>query len=362
MQTGLPDACKPFTKTETTMKKFLFKLAIPLTALALTTQVMAADPINFATYTGADRQAKLVEAAQKEGVVMVYHVYPALVQVAAAFTKKYGIKVNAWRASSETVLQRVGTEAKGNRFEVDMIQNNAPENEAAYREKLLQEVRSPFQADLIPQAAPAHREWAGITLDIWTAAYNTQKVKKEELPKTYQDLADPKWKGRLGIEAGNHAWFGTLMSELGEEKGLKLFNNIMATNGMSVRKGHSLLTALVASGEVPLAITVYSWNPEALKEKGAPIEVLPITPVIAQPSTIAIAKKAPHPAAAVLFYDFLLSDGQKLLADAKFVPASKKIDNMYSKTPLKFIDPGKALDSQEKWLKMYDEAVIKKAK
>ena len=344
------------------MKKFLLQLTIPLAALAMATQVLAADPVNLATYSGADRSAKLLEAAQKEGVVTVYHVYPALVQVAAAFTKKYGIKVNAWRASSETVLQRVGTEAKGNRFEVDMIQNNAPENEAAYREKLLQEVRSPFQQDLIPQALPSHHEWTGITLDIWTAAYNTQKVKKEDLPKTYQDLADPKWKGRLGIEAGNHAWFGTLMNELGEEQGLKLFSNIIATNGMSVRKGHSLLTTLVASGEVPLALTVYSWNPEALKAKGAPIEALPIVPVIAQPSTIAIAKKAPHPAAALLFYDFLLSDGQKLLADAKFIPASKKIENMYSKTPLKFIDPGKALDSQEKWMKMYDEAVIKKAK
>ena len=343
------------------MKTFLSTLTIPLTALLIATQAMAADP-QWGTYAGADRNAKLVQAAQKEGLVTVYHVYPALVQVAAAFTKKYGIKVNAWRASSETVLQRVDTEAKGNRFEVDLIQNNAPENEAAHREKLLQEVRSPFQQDLIPQAVPSHHEWAGITLDIWTAAYNTQKVKKEELPKNYHDLADPKWKGRLGIEAGDQAWFGTLISELGEEKGLQLFSNIIGTNGMSVRKGHSLLTTLVASGEVPLAITVYSWNPEALKEKGAPIEALPITPVIAQPSTIAIAKKAPHPAAAVLFYDFLLSDGQKLLADAKFIPASKKIESLYSKTPMKFIDPGKALDSQEKWQKMYDDVILKKAK
>jgi iron(III) transport system substrate-binding protein len=347
---------------ETTMKNFLFKLALPAALMAAQIpSAFAADP-SWGTYAAADRNAKLVEAARKEGTLTVYHVYPALTAVAAAFTKKYGIKVNAWRASSETVLQRLSTEARGNRFEADIVQNNAPENEAAYREKLLQEVRSPFQQDLVPQAVPAHREWAGIALDIWTAAYNTNKVKKEELPKTYQELADPKWKGRLGIEAGNHAWFGTLMSELGEEQGLKLFSNIIATNGMSVRKGHSLLTTLVASGEVPYALTVYSWNPEATKEKGAPIEAWAIAPVIAQPSTIAMTKKSPHPAAAVLFYDFLLSDGQKLLADAKFIPASKKIPHLYSNTPLKFIDPGKALDMQEQWIKQYDENVIKKAK
>ena len=304
----------------------------------------------------------MVEAAKKEGELSVYHVYPNLPVIMAAFTKKYGIKVKAWRASSETVLQRIATEARGGRFEVDIVQNNAPENEAAYREKLLQEVRSPYQQDLIPQALPAHKEWAGITLDVWTAAYNTSKVKKEELPKTYQDLLDPKWKGRLGIEAGNHAWFGTLMGELGEEQGLKLFRNITSTNGMSVRKGHSLLSTLVSSGEVPLALTVYSWNPELLKQKGAPIETLALSPVIAQPSTIAMLKKSPHPNAAVLFYDFMLSEGQKLLADASYVVTSKKIESPFAKIPLKFIDPGSALDMQEKWLRMYEEAVIKKAK
>ena len=347
------------------MNKFLLKFIMPVLLVSSQHSMSLAveGPVgNIALYQGADRNARLVEAAKKEGELSVYHVYPNLPVIMAAFTKKYGIKVKAWRASSETVLQRIATEARGGRFEVDIVQNNAPENEAAYREKLLQEVRSPYQQDLIPQALPAHKEWAGITLDVWTAAYNTSKVKKEELPKTYQDLLDPKWKGRLGIEAGNHAWFGTLMGELGEEQGLKLFRNITSTNGMSVRKGHSLLSTLVSSGEVPLALTVYSWNPELLKQKGAPIETLALSPVIAQPSTIAMLKKSPHPNAAVLFYDFMLSEGQKLLADASYVVTSKKIESPFAKIPLKFIDPGSALDMQEKWLRMYEEAVIKKAK
>lgn len=322
----------------------------------------AAAARELALYQGADRHERLIEAAKKEGDLSVYHAYPQLPVVMAAFTQKYGIKIKAWRAGSEAILQRVTAEARGGRFEVDVVQNNAPENEAAYREKLLQEVWSPYLKDLIPAATPNHRAWAGITLDVWTAAYNTAAVKKEDLPKSYQDLQHPKWKGRLGIEANNHIWFGSLLAELGEEQGTRIFNNIAATNGISAHKGHSLLTNLVASGDVPFALTVYSWNPVQLKKKGAPVEGLLIQPVIAQPSTIAMLKHSPNPASALLFYDFMLSQGQKLLADASFVPTSKQIEHPLSNVPMKMIDPARALDLQDKWLKQFDEMIVKRAR
>jgi iron(III) transport system substrate-binding protein len=343
-----------------TRSTFIATLLCGASALAL---AQAPGPRELALYQGADRHDKLVEAAKKEGgELSVYHVYPNLPVVMAAFTKKYGIKVKAWRSGSEAVLQRVTTEARGGRFEVDIVQNNAPENEAAYREKLLQEVWSPGLKDLVPAAAPAHKAWAGITLDIWTAAYNTNTVKKDELPRSYADLADPKWKGRLGIEANNHAWFGALLNELGEEQGTKLFNTIVANNGISARKGHSVLTNLVASGDIPLALTVYSWNPEQLKKKGAPIDGLALQPVIAQPSTIAMTRRSASPASALLFIDFMLGEGQKLLYEADFVPASRKIEHSMSAVAMKMIDPGRALDSQDKWLKNFDEMIVKKAR
>jgi iron(III) transport system substrate-binding protein len=315
-----------------------------------------------ALYKGSDRYERLVDAAKKEGVVSVYHVYPGLPAVLAEFTKKYGIKVKVWRSGSETVLQRIVTEAKGNKFEVDLVQNNSPENEAAYREKLLQEVRSPFQVDLIAQALPSHHQWVGFSVDVWVAAYNTNKIKKEDLPKTYLDLMDPKWKGQLGIEANNQAWFGSLLGEMGEEAGLKTFNGIMTANGMSFRKGHSLLTMMVSSGEVPLALTVYSWIPEQLKQKGAPIEYFPLQPLMAQVSTIGMLKKAPNPNAAVLLYDYLISDGQKLLSEAAFIPVSKKINNPFTGVSMKFVDPGQAIDLQAKWLKVFEETITKRSK
>ena len=317
---------------------------------------------DLATYQGADRHERLLELARKEGELSIYHVYPALPAVIAAFTKKYGIKVKAWRSGSEAVLQRLIAESRGNRFEVDVVQNNAPETEAAWREKLLQETWSAAYKDLMPAAVPAHNGWAGLALDIWTTAYNTSLVKKEELPRSYADLADPRWKGRLGIEANNHAWYGQLLNELGEEAGQKLFANIMANNGMSARKGHSVLANLVASGEVPMGITVYSWIPEQLKKKGAPIENWVIQPLLAQPSTLAIARRAPSPASALLFYDFMLGEGQKVLAENNFVPSSKLLPGPLAGVPVKLIEPGRALEMQDRWLKTFEDAIVRKAR
>ena len=314
----------------------------------------------MAAYQGPDRRAKLLAAAKAEGgELSVYHVYPALTSVIAEFTKKYGIAVKPWRSSSETVLQRLMSEARGGRFEADLMQNNAPEAEAACREGLLLPVRSPHHANLVPEAIPSHRCWAGFAVDVFIAAYNTNKVAKDELPRTYEDLLDPKWKGRLGIEADDHGWFGTLCAIKGEQETQQLFAKIAATNGLSVRKGHSLLANLIASGEVPLGLTAYSWTPEQLKQKGAPIEVHPIAPMIAQFSSIGVAKKARHPYTALLFYDYLLDEGQKVLSDLKFVPTNRAYEAPVLKLPIRYINPSQALQNQDKWIKDYERIVVK---
>lgn len=314
----------------------------------------------MAAYQGPDRTAKLLAAARAEGgELSVYHVYPALTRVIAEFTKKYGIAVKPWRSSSETVLQRLVSESRAGRFEADLMQNNAPEAESACREGLLLPVRSPNHAKLVPEAVPSHRCWAGFAVDVFIAAYNTTKVAREELPTSYEDLLDPKWKGRLGIEADDYGWFGTLAALLGEQRAHELFTKIVATNGISVRKGHSLLANLIASGEVPLGLTAYSWTPDQLKQKGAPIEVHPISPMIAQFSTVAVIKKARHPYTALLFYDYLLDEGQKVLSDLKFVPASRAYESPVLKLQLHYIDPSQALQNQDKWLKDYERIMVK---
>jgi iron(III) transport system substrate-binding protein len=354
------------------MNKFLRKFSLlAMVMLGASIQAVGAEPGNSrsavsaaALYEGADRQARLIEAARKEGMVTVYTVTPPSnsAPVISAFEKKYGIKVNLWRASSDAVLARVITEGLGGKFDVDIIENNTLENEALHREKLLQEVRSPYVKSLLSQASAPHKEWVGTVINVWIAAYNTDKVKKEELPKSYQDFLDPKWKGRLGIEANNYHWFATLANAMGEERALKVFENIVSTNGISMRKGHSLLAQLVSSGEVPMALTVYNWNVPAIKSKGGPIEGLALEPVIGQFRTVALHRNAPHPNAAVLFYDFMLNEGQQILAGLGEIVPSKNIDSPYTKRPIEFIDPDKALDMSDKWKKTWDEVIVRKSR
>jgi len=317
-----------------------------------------------ASYTGADRQQKLMEGAKKEGELLIYTsaTVEDMQALAAAFEKKYGIKAKVWRAGGEKVSQRVVAEGRAGRYAVDIIETDGIELEAQHREGMLQPVVSPYQAELIPQAIQKHGEWTGTRLNIFAMAYNTNQVKKEDLPKTYQDLLDPKWKGKLGIEAEDVDWFGGVVEELGEEKGLQLFRDIVAKNGLSVRKGHTLLTNLVASGEVPLSLTVYNYKAEQLKNKGAPIDWFTISPAIARANGVAMAKGAPHPNAAVLFFDFMLSDGQQILLERDIVPTSTKAQTKLNKMPLKFVDPKLVLDESAKWSNLYEEIITKQSK
>ena len=318
-----------------------------------------------AAYDKPGRERMLIEGAKKEGELTIYTSAQSedMGALVAAFEKKYGIKVSVWRSSSEKVLQRAIQEARGNRNTMDLAETNGPELESMHREKILQAVKSPYLGDLIGPAIRPHGEWVGTRLNVFVQAYNTSLVKKEDLPKTWEDLANPKWKGKLGIEQEDADWLAGQYAEMGEGKATRVFKDIVAANGMSVRKGHTLLTQLVVSGEIPLALTVYNYKAEQLKQKGAPIDWFHIGPAIARPNGIGMARKAPHPHAAVLFYDFEISpEGQKILAGRDFVPTSRKVDTPLNKIPMKFVDARVALDEYQKWEKLYDELFLRKAK
>jgi iron(III) transport system substrate-binding protein len=314
---------------------------------------------DIATYQGPDRTQRLIDGAKKERALTIYTSITVddMAVLSAAFEKKYGIRPNVWRASSENIIQRASTEARGGRFDVDLFETDGVAMEAIYREKLLQAVKTPHLSDLTPAAIPSHGEWIGDRLQVFTAAYNTKLVKKADLPARYEDLLDPKWKGKLGIEAGDHDWFSAVVSDMGEEKGLKLFRDLVARNGLSVRKGHTLLANLVVSGEVPLALTTYLFKIVQFKNDGAPVDWVALPPEVARAQGTGVARKAPHPHAAILFMDFLLSDAQAILAARDFMPTNVKVKPLPSGLTLNFVDPAKILDENAKWEKLYKDII-----
>lgn len=331
-------------------------------ALASTSAALASPVADIAQHEGSDRQQRLLEGARREGGVL--NLYTSLTvedmgALNAAFEAKYGIRIRMWRAASDKVVQRVLAEARGGRHEVDIVETNAPPLESLHREGVLQAVRSPVHADLIAPALPAHREWAGSRLNVFVQAYNTQLVRKQDLPKTYADLLDPRWKGKLGIESSDEDWFAVVLGALGEGEGLKLFRRLVADNGVSVRKGHTLLTNLVASGEVPLALTVYNFTAEQVKRKGAPLDWFVIPPAVARANGLALTRRAPHPHAALLYYDFVLGDeGQRLMLERGFMPASRKLEGPLPFASLRVVDPAMILDESAKWTRLYESVFV----
>jgi iron(III) transport system substrate-binding protein len=320
---------------------------------------------NLFSYEGADRMERIVAAAKKEGTLTLYTTIaekdlPAIVK---PFEDKYGIKVNVWRAGTDKVLQRAVTETRAKKYEFDAVHFGAPEMEALHREKILQPVASPVHKDLLPDSVPAHKEWAATILSVWVQAYNTQLIRKEDLPKTYKDLLDPRWKGKLGIEAKNDDWFATVVHLMGgEQQGLKFFQDLVAKNGISPRHGHTLLNNMVVSGEVPLALTVYNYMPEQAKKKGAPIDWFAIEPAVARANAIGVARNAQHPNAALLFYEYLLGpDGQKAMVSIDYVPTNTRVASPLKGVKIVTTDPVRSLDESAKWSKLYEDTVLKKA-
>ena len=307
---------------------------------------------SLATYNKPDRQQYLIQGAKKEGAVTVYAAMPRIYfnELSEPFEKKYGIKVNYWQATGETILQKVVNEANGGISNVDVIHSTAVVLEALVAENMLQEIHSPVHKGLIPAAVPAHRLYASTLQYVLVQAYNTGKVKKEDLPKTYEDLLAPKWKDKLAMEADDAEWMASVIKDMGEAKGVQYFKDLVANNSLSVRKGHTLLVNLVASGEVPLALTVYQYSVEQMKKKNAPIEWFAIEPAVSLMSGIGVAKKVPHPFAAILFYDYMLSpEAQTIIARRLgYVPTSTAVESPLKGVRLKYLDGADLFKDQDK--------------
>lgn len=311
-------------------------------------------------YQGPDREQRLIENAKKEGTVLFYSTMtvPDAKKFTDAFEKKYGVKVMAWRGGSEKIVQRAITEAQAGRYDVDVIETNGPQMEMLYREKLLEEFYSPALKDIPPNALPKHRHYAPDRFVFFVMAYNTNLVKPQDVPKSYEDILHPKWAGKIGIEATDVVWLAAVTKAMGEEKGLAYFKKLAAMKP-DMRTSHILMAKLVAAGEIPLVLTAYNNNVETLKKEGAPVDWKPLPPAFGRASAIGVAKQAPHPHAALLFTEFVLSkEGQEILKSVNRVPASQAVESPLTKFKYELIDPAIVLDEWEKWSKVWSQLFL----
>ena len=257
----------------------------------------------------------LIEGAKREGEVVYY----ASMNLSEAnsliteFEKRYPfVKVKLQRSGSEKLLTRVLTEARARKNFADVIQTVEFSMHLFSRGGILARYM-PQANSLYPKEFKEEGFWTTVYYNAYVTAYNTKLVASRALPKTYEDLLDPRWKDKLMIENTKADWFAGMLQIMGQERGIK-YMRALAKQQPSPREGHELLAQLVAAGEGFFDINIPAASVERMKERGAPIDWTALGPVPAIMVGIGVSNQAPHPNAAKLFLEFVLSrDGQKLM-------------------------------------------------
>jgi len=313
---------------KTACRADLLAAAIACTVLGGTAQAQSQEEI--LNYMDADREAFLLRGAEAEGALTIYSamiVDQALQPLTKAFMDKYpGIRVEYWRGDSEDIAQRVLTEMRAGNVVADVV-----EGTSVSVNLIKAGVSQKFDSPLLAEYPEAYRDpdhlWAATRISYYCIAYNTDEVSAEELPKTYDDLLDPKWKGqfawRIGSESGTPLFITNLRTAWGEEKADEYLQKLAAQEVVNFGAGSArTLVDRVIAGEYLFALNIFCHHPLISKAQGAPVDSLELDPVVSTTATLLIPKNIRHPYAAALFTDFLLStDGQKILLGADYFPA-----------------------------------------
>src|SRR5262245_24340117 len=283
--------------------------------------------ITLAIGASADGQ-QVFEGAKREGRLVLYtgmDVEEAS-QYTKEFTKKYPfIKTEVFRSSGEKVQARFLIEHRANVHNADVFQTSIVQVYQLKNAGLLAKYISEESA-AYPEFKDPLGYWTAFYLIPYVIGYNTKLVPAKDAPTSYEDLLNPKWKNQIGLETEEYQWFYHLVQVLGREKGLDYMKRL-AGQTLQMRKGHTLLAQLVAAGEMALAVVVYSNRVERMRMTGAPIDWVRFKgPTITAINAISIPEKAPHPNAAKLFVDFVLSkEGQNLLRGLRRIPARRDV-------------------------------------
>jgi ABC-type Fe3+ transport system substrate-binding protein len=273
------------------------------------------------------KREAIIEGAKKEGKLQIYALLavPEHMQIVQRFKEKYPfIEVSLFRATSERLYTRIENEARANGHFVDVIGVSGFQFYQLLKRGLIGKYESPERRYFDPAFKDKNGYWTAYYVNPMVTAYNTSQLSAQEAPKDYGDLIDPKWKGKLVMEDEEIEWFSTMMGYWGEEKGLAYMQRLAAQN-FTIRHGHTLMTQLVAAGEYPGAVIVYGPQTQSIRNSGAPIDWHALNPTVSGTNLMGIAARAPHPNAAMLYIDHMLSlEIQRDYLSTKFFKVSAR--------------------------------------
>jgi iron(III) transport system substrate-binding protein len=308
---------------------------------------------------------KLMEMAQKEGSLVFYTSMDAgdARSLTEAFQKKYPfIKTDLFRGGREAVFSRFSLERKAGRYVTDVVSVGEFHVLEMKKQGLLTRYVSP-EAQAFPQDfRDPQGYWTCVYLTVSVLAYNTNRVKAEEAPRRYEDLLTPKWKKRMALDANEERWVPGLIQSMGREKAVN-FLKALAQQEIYIRRGRSLLTQLLLAGEFDVQIVAYWHEVNRLMKQKAPVAWVGIEPAVTGAPQLSLVDKAPHPNAARLFIDFVLSaEGQGTIAKLGRVAARQGIKPEGYPENLKLFLPNAELVAAqlEENRKLYESLFLKK--
>jgi iron(III) transport system substrate-binding protein len=277
---------------------------------------------------GAADQHIVIEGAKKEGALVVYTsmTVDQMQKILDAFKTRYPfIRTTMFRAVGERLLTKIMTEAQTGKYDFDVVQSAESQAYFLKKKNLLQKYISTETKNIQKPFFDPEGYWTAVYIMPNVIAYNTRMVKRDEVPKTDEDLLNPKWKGKMGMDHTKPEWFAWKLKRMGEEKGLAYMKRLGAQE-FQLYAGLSVITNLLVAGEFPLVLNTYLHNVEEVKRRGAPVDWIVQDPVFTKFQPLGIGFKAPHPNAAKLFSDFVLSEeGQKIIASFGRVPTRRGV-------------------------------------
>ena len=304
-----------------------------------------------------ERSDALIAGARKEGAVEWYSTLPGtdVKELIDRFTKRYPfIEIKYTRGGGTGVINRLLTEYKTGTYRADVIGARGTFHATLMKAGVVAKNLAPFRQELRDRYMDKEGYFVGPFTYGYVIGYNTRNVPSNKMPNSYEELLAPEWKGQLALDLESYEWLAGLLDILGEEKGLEFARKLAAQN-IRTQRGHTLLTQLVAAGELKVIIDGYHYQMMNFKEKGAPVDFVVPDPVIfKEPSGIWVMKKAPHPHAAALLMDFLFTkEGQQVYADQSRLVARKDMEWDFGGKQLKRVHVLPA----EKWGPRYNELV-----